>query len=234
MSESKVPTRSEVWKMFRGVDLTPFHKNKNNLTYVPWARAWSTAMDLIGDHLHIRWHGMTNAENVTLDYIESPGGTASVCCSALVGGEKYAECTLAVMDYRNAAIENPTSVDLQNSRQRCQTKVLALLGLGLYLWENEGEFKSPEKSPEKKVASRKKTTKKKATTAITAKEAATELKTLVENLWERGWEPEKTFAAEIKSVVHNPETIAPEEIVKLISAVEKAGEIALQIHKEEN
>ena len=145
MTDSKkVPTRGEVWRMFRGVDLTPYHEVKNNLTYVPWARAWSTAMDLVGDHLEIKWHGMTDEDGTILDYIKCPGETTAVCCSIVIGGMKYAECTLAVMDYRNKAVVAPTSVDIQNSRQRCQTKALAMLGLGLYLWENDGEFISPK------------------------------------------------------------------------------------------
>jgi hypothetical protein len=137
---SEVPSRSEVWQTFRGMNLTPYHQSKNNLTYIPWSRAWASAMNAFGDHLSIRWHGMTDKEGVTLDHIRYADGTATVCCSAWFGGEKYAECSLAVMDYRNAAIENPSAVDFQNTRQRCQTKLLAMLGLGLYLWENNGEW----------------------------------------------------------------------------------------------
>jgi hypothetical protein len=236
---NQIPSKSAVWKMFRKIDLTPFHEEKNNLTYVSWSRAWSTAMDLIGDHLQIKWHGMTNAEGVILDYIEAPGSTASVCCSAMMNGVKYAECTLAVMNYRNDAIENPTSVDLQNSRQRCQTKLLAMMGLGLYLWENDGEFEGTggpvQAPPKKKATSEKKTTTKKPN--ITSEKAIKELKSIVNDLWTRGWKPEAAFEKEIKSAVGNVAVIAPEEIQKLIESVKKVGEIALQIHddkKEEN
>jgi len=137
---SEVPSRSEVWQTFRGINLTPYHQSKNNLTYIPWSRAWASAMNAFGDHLSIKWHGMTDKDGVTLDHIRYADGTATVCCSAWFGGEKYAECSLAVMDYRNAAVENPSAVDFQNTRQRCQTKLLAMLGLGLYLWENNGEW----------------------------------------------------------------------------------------------
>lgn len=163
MTQSKKPpTREEVWKMFRKIDLTPYHDDKNGLTYVPWARAWSIAMDHIGEHMTVKWHGMTNEDGTVLDYIKAPSGTASVCCSILVGGVPYSECTLAVMDYRNKPIVEPTSVDLQNSRQRCRTKALAELGLGLYLWENNGEWegKTPAK-PKKAVAKKRGRPKKK-------------------------------------------------------------------------
>ena len=217
--------------MFRKVDLTPYHETKNNLTYVNWARAWSTAQDLIGDHLQISWHGSTeyrpDGSKQVLDYIKVPGGTASVCCSALVGGEKYAECTLAVMDYRNSAVENPTSVDLQNSRQRCQTKLLAMLGLGLYLWENGGEIKPTEGDPKKKAAPKKK---EESPDTITSEEASKELQAVVNDLWERGWKPEGNFAKEIKGVVSNPDVVAPEEIQKLIEAVRNTGDLALKLH----
>ena len=255
---TKVPTKSEVWKMFRKIDMTQWHDNKygEKTTYVPWARVWGIAMDLIGDHLEIRWHGMTDKDGVILDHIRYPDGTASVCCSALVGGEKYAECTLAVMASGHKPITNPQSTDLQNSRQRCQTKVLGMLGLGLYLWENNGEWEDdtpPKSTPKKKAAPKKKASAKKKAPAkeeylrdereglekegnnvdlVTSEEASKELKEVVNDLWGRGWLPEGNFAKKIKSVVNNPDTVAPEEIYKLIETVKEAGTIALKLHDE--
>ena len=84
---SEVPSRSEVWQTFRGMNLTPYHQSKNNLTYIPWSRAWASAMDAFGDHLSIKWHGMTDKDGVTLDHIRYADETATVCCSAWFGGE---------------------------------------------------------------------------------------------------------------------------------------------------
>jgi len=39
-----------MWHRFRAIDMTPFHMTKNNLTYVPWSRAYAIAMDEFGDH----------------------------------------------------------------------------------------------------------------------------------------------------------------------------------------
>lgn len=238
MSE-KVPTKSEVWNMFRKVDLTPYHESKyGDLTFVNWARVWGIAMDLIGNHLEVKWHGMTTGEGVVLDHIRYPDKTASVCSSAFVGGEKYAECTLAVMNGSNNAISNPTSVDLQNSRQRCQTKLLAMLGLGLYLWENDGEWES--KTPTKNAPKAKKTPvqakKSKAPAKKTeeiesdspdAEDLHKELSKKCNQLYTSGWEADKKLQDRIRKAVRNNDV---QEMTSLIKILNDMLPVALELH----
>tara|TARA_R110000751_G_scaffold164664_3_gene270786 strand:+ start:1716 stop:2498 length:783 start_codon:yes stop_codon:yes gene_type:complete len=240
------PTRSEIWQTFRGVNLTEYHETKNNLTYVPWARAWSCAMNAFGDHLSVKWHGSTDKDGVVFDHIRYPDNTASVCCSAIVGGEKYAECTLAVMDYRNAAVENPTSVDFQNSRQRCQTKLLAMLGLGLYLWENDGtwdETRSPDsgskaKTPKKATAKVKKkpaetppdpveTVEEKPKQNIDA--VRTRLSERCKELYANNWEADEALQNRIKGAVKSGDVSEMESLLKLL---DDAMPGLLALHKE--
>jgi len=252
----KPPTRSEIWQTFRGVNLTKYHETKNNLTYVPWARAWSIAMDAFGDDLTVKWHGMTDKDGVVLDHIRYSDNTASVCCSAIVAGEKYAECTLAVMDYRNAAVENPTAVDLQNSRQRCQTKLLAMLGLGLYLWENNGSWESELKAKTPKKAKAKAKAKAKPAEAepaetLPSKETAevtllaeaaaqklkeavvadikTRLKERCRELYENNWEADEALQARIKKAVKSDDGI---EMEALIKTLDDAMPALLTLHEE--
>ena len=235
------PTRSEIWQTFRGVNLTKYHETKSNLTYVPWARAWSVAMNAFGDHLSVKWHGSTDKDGVVLDHIRYPDNTASVCCSAIVAGEKYAECTLAVMDYRNAAVENPTAVDLQNSRQRCQTKLLAMLGLGLYLWENNGswESKAKAKTPRKAKAKPAEAEPAKAEPAETTEveegpghnlaALRTQLSERCKELYANNWEADETLQTRIKKAVKSDDVIEMEALIKILDEVMPA---ALTLHKE--
>jgi len=237
------PTRSEIWQTFRGVNLTKYHETKNNLTYVPWARAWSIAMNAFGDHLTVKWHGMTDKDGVVLDHIRYSDNTASVCCSAIVAGEKYAECTLAVMDYRNAAVENPTAVDLQNSRQRCQTKLLAMLGLGLYLWENNGswESKAKVKTPKKAKAKPAEAEPAKAepaeTPTVEVEEGPehniaalrTRLSERCKELYANDWEADETLQARIKKAVKSDDGTEMETLLKMLDDTMPA---LLTLHEE--
>ena len=247
------PTRSEIWKTFRAVNLTKYHETKNNLTYVPWARAWSIAMDAFGDDLTVKWHGMTDERGVVIDHIRYPDNTASVCCSAIVAGEKYAECTLAVMDYRNAAVENPTAVDLQNSRQRCQTKLLAMLGLGLYLWENNGSWES---KPKAKTPRKAKAKAKPAETPIEENPAETptagvvsavrdgytdetsvqrqvslktKLSKRVKELYANDWEADEALQDRIRKAVKGSDASEMEALLKML---DDAMPALLTLHKE--
>ena len=234
------PTRSEIWQTFRGVNLTKYHETKSNLTYVPWARAWAIAMNAFGDHLTVKWHGMKDKDGVMLDHIRYPDNTASVCCSAIVGGEKYAECTLAVMDYRNAAVENPTAVDLQNSRQRCQTKLLAMLGLGLYLWENNGswESKAKAKTPKKTRAKAKPAEAEPAETpAVEVEEepeqnlaaVRTQLSERCKELYANNWEADEALQTRIKKAVKSDDGIEMEALIKML---DDAMPALLTLHEE--
>jgi hypothetical protein len=243
---SEVPSRSEVWQTFRGMNLTPYHQSKNNLTYIPWSRAWASAMDAFGDHLSIKWHGMTDKDGVTLDHIRYADETATVCCSAWFGGEKYAECSLAVMDYRNAAVENPSAVDFQNTRQRCQTKLLAMLGLGLYLWENNGEWddamtkygatETPKKAkakkkakapaPEESYEEAERIALDKPEDPVAVRE---KLSSVCKALYAADWEADETLQARIRTSVKSNDVA---EMTALITLLEDVLPATLTLHKE--
>ena len=103
-----------------------FAKQKNGLDYIPWARMWSTAMGrydrvIVGDTVR------RDAEGVSVEV------------SVILGlGDENSETVytiLAVTDGRNKPIVEPTSADVQNTRQRALAKALSMAtGIGLSLW----------------------------------------------------------------------------------------------------
>lgn len=65
-----------------------------------------------------------------------PDGSGEVRCSLTVDGITRT-CWLPVMDYKNKAIPNPNSRDLNDTKMRCLVKAIALFGLGLYIYAGE-------------------------------------------------------------------------------------------------
>ena len=53
------------------------------------------------------------------------------------------------MDYRNKAISNPSSRDINDSKQRCLVKVMCLFGLGHYIYAGEDVPSKPNDSKDK-------------------------------------------------------------------------------------
>ncbi|MFS1539583.1 MAG: DUF1071 domain-containing protein [Candidatus Phlomobacter fragariae] len=51
---------------------------------------------------------------------------------------------LPIMDYRNQAISNPNSVDINKTLMRCLTKAISMFGLGFYIYAGE-DLPEPEK-----------------------------------------------------------------------------------------
>jgi hypothetical protein len=138
------------------------------------------------------------------------------------------------MDYRNAAVEHPTAVDLQNSRQRCMTKLLALLGLGLYLWENNGAWDSTEEAaPEPKAKTPKKA---KAKAKPAEEEPEQNLVSLRKKLSERckelyanDWEADEALQGRIKKAVKDGDVTEMEILLKTLDDMNPA---LLTLHKE--
>ena len=56
---------------------------------------------------------------------------------------------LAVMDNNNRAIKNPDARAVNDARQRCLVKAIAMHGLGLYIYQGEGVPDAPGEEPKK-------------------------------------------------------------------------------------
>ena len=129
--KTTVLTKS-VFATLREIDMSSKHKEKNKLSYLPWASAWATVKSIYPDCTY----------KVLRDYNDNlyftDGKTCRVETEVTIEGQTQWE-TLAIMDHRNVSIplDNITSTAVDKSIKRCLTKNLALFGLDLNLWEGE-------------------------------------------------------------------------------------------------
>ena len=108
----------------------------HKLTYLPWAYAWGTLKSLYPESFY------TVAENKDGWNYFTDGRTCWVKCAVTaINGEESNTAVeyLPVMDYKNISIplEQVTSIQVNNTIQRCLTKAIARLGLGLYIYAGE-------------------------------------------------------------------------------------------------
>jgi len=99
-------------------------EKKNGLSYL----SWSWAVDILLQH----------DPEATWDFPPPVlyGDTMMVHCNVTAFG-KTMRMHLPVMDYRNQAIGNPNSVDINKAMMRCLAKCIACFGIGLYIYSGE-------------------------------------------------------------------------------------------------
>lgn len=140
--------KESIFSILRRRDMTDKHKEKNKLTYLPWANAWAEVKSLFPS---AKWDPVKSPTGVLY---WTDGRTCWVETTVTIDGETQNE-TLAVMDYKNMAIplEKVTMVDVEKSIRRCLTKNLALFGLDLNLWVGEeiSDEAAAEKEEEEKA-----------------------------------------------------------------------------------
>lgn len=127
----------DVFKRLNKIDVSKKTKQKQNLTYLPWASAWAEVKKIYPDASFrvipqiIDEHGNTRPWH-------SDGVSGWVSVGVTIQGIEITE-DLAIMDFKNKAIpaENITSVDANKAVKRCLVKALALHGLGTYIYEGE-------------------------------------------------------------------------------------------------
>ena len=141
----------EIWNKLSTIDVNKHKKKRGQFDYLPWNVAISTIMehfpDISYDFLHY-----TDSNGMVKDYIVAPDGSCSVECVVNIG-DNTKKMFLAVTDYNNKAIKNPSSVDINNTKMRCLTKAIATgFGLGWYIYLGDAlpqeEFYSDEQTAE--------------------------------------------------------------------------------------
>ena len=141
----------EIWNKLSAIDVNKHTEKKGQFTYLGWNFAISTIMehypDVTYDFLHY-----TDSNGMVKDYIVAPDGSCSVQCEVSIG-EHTKEMWLAVTDYNNKPIKNPSSVDIANTKMRCLTKCIATgYGLGWYIYLGDAlppeEFYNEEQTTE--------------------------------------------------------------------------------------
>ena len=125
-----------IFETLSKINVNQFTEKKNNLTYLPWAYAWGTLKGLYPSSFY------AVAENKDGWNYFTDGRTCWVKCAVTaVDGDDHQTAVeyLPVMDYRNNAVplDQVTSTLVNKAIQRCLTKAIARLGLGLYIYAGE-------------------------------------------------------------------------------------------------
>ena len=122
MTNKKEPTYAEIWDTLSKVDVSEYVEEKMNLSYLSWSRAW--------------WLLMEHYPEATYEYHEGrkfDDGTVEVSVTITIG-ETSRMATLPVMDYKNKAIISPDARQINDNKQRCFVKAIAMYGLGIDLY----------------------------------------------------------------------------------------------------
>lgn len=131
MSEGK-----SIFEVLNSIDVSGKVKEKNKLSYLPWASAWSEVKKVYPEaSFEIKKQQMENGiERPWLD----DGKSGWVEVSVTINGQTITEM-LAIMNFSNKAIpaDQITATDANKSIKRCLTKAIAMHGLGLYVYEGE-------------------------------------------------------------------------------------------------
>lgn len=112
-------------------------KEKNNLTYLPWAAAWEAVKRIYPDAT-FKIHQQIIDEFGNKRFWCDDGKSGWVEVSVTIEDITHTEI-LPIMDYRNQAIsaDKITSTDANKSFKRCLVKCLALHGLATYVFLGE-------------------------------------------------------------------------------------------------
>ena len=112
-------TFKQIWDTLTDVKVEHLVEEKMNLSYLSWSRAWFLLCELY-----------PQAEYVYHDTIKQEDGTCSVGVTVKIGDcKRFA--SLPVMDYKMNAIVNPDARQINDGRQRCFVKAIAMFGLGI-------------------------------------------------------------------------------------------------------
>lgn len=131
---------NKTWKTLSALNVNDDKEKKGRFDYLSWAHAWK----------HVKNH--TEDANYELhEDIVYPDNSREVRCSVTINGQTHMSW-LAVMDNNNRAIKNPDARAINDARQRCFVKAIAMHGLALYIYQGEGVPDAPDqKQPEPKA-----------------------------------------------------------------------------------
>ena len=115
---------NKTFSELRKINVNEHIEKKNNLSYLSWAWALDYLLQL--------------DENATWRYDEPVKfvETLMVFCTVTAFGRSRT-AQLPVMDYKNKAISNPDSFQVNTAMQRCLAKAISLHGIGLYIYNGE-------------------------------------------------------------------------------------------------
>ena len=109
----------------RKLDVSKYTEKKGKFTYLSWAWAVDTLLQRCES---ATW---TYADPLTL-----PDGSMMVFCTVKAFGKEMT-AQLPVLDFKNQAIKNPNTMQLNTAMQRCLAKGIALFGIGMFVFQGE-------------------------------------------------------------------------------------------------
>lgn len=140
----------EAFLVLNTINVSDKTKEKNKLTYLPWAAAWEAVKRLYPDAT------FEICEQIIDEYGNkrfwfTDGATGWVKVTVTIEGISLSE-VLPIMNFRNEAIpaDKITSTDANKTFKRCLVKCLALHGLGTYVYLGEDLPEEESKSNELK------------------------------------------------------------------------------------
>ena len=116
------------------IDVNKHKKKKGQFDYLSWPLAVQELLKVCPD---AEWevHEYPNEDGLTAPYMTTSAGCfvkVSLTCEGITRTQVH-----PVTDHRNQTIAQPNSQEINTSIQRCLAKVIALHGLGLYIFAGE-------------------------------------------------------------------------------------------------
>lgn len=136
--------KKSVFETLSAIDVSGHVAKKMDLNYLSWSWAWSTLKSAYPDtpvpketlfqEMILTKDGFKLTDR-KVPYLTTPTGTM-VESTVTIEGNDYTE-QLYVMDNRNRVVINPNQQQIDKTKKRCETKAIALAGLGLNLYAGE-------------------------------------------------------------------------------------------------
>ena len=123
-----------LFEILNKIDVNKHKKKKGQFDYLSWPLAVQELLKVCPD---AEWevHEYPNEDGLTAPYMTTSAGCfvkVSLTCEGITRTQVH-----PVTDHRNQTIAQPTAQDINTSIQRCLAKVIALHGLGLYIFAGE-------------------------------------------------------------------------------------------------
>ena len=123
-----------LFEILNKIDVNKHKKKKGQFDYLSWPLAVQELLKICPD---AEWevHEYPNEDGLTAPYMTTSAGCfvkVSLTCEGITRTQVH-----PVTDHRNQTIAHPNSQEINTSIQRCLAKVIALHGLGLYIFAGE-------------------------------------------------------------------------------------------------
>jgi len=147
--------KKTVWETLCNTDVSEHAETKDRggiqLTYLSWAWAWhylKTKYPTAKFKKHT-FEISSDGATYSLPYMIDKTGYSYVMVTVTVEDEEVTE-VFPVLNYANKPVQKPNSFDVNTAHQRCLTKCLGYLGLGISIYAGE-DLNDPE-TPEEEVS----------------------------------------------------------------------------------